>query len=422
METLLYPNNKDLFRLPWSLNESPIGWVEVTDICNIHCKGCYRLNKSGHKPFEKIKEEILFLKKWRNCDTITLAGGEAILHPKINDIIVFINENGMKSMIITNGVALNEKLLMQLKKSGLTGVSFHIDSTQNRPEIKNMKDVTELNLNPVRLHYAKLVANVGELTTSFGITVDNKNIDDIPLFVNWAIDNINFINTLTFIVYRGFPVSKGIEYYANGEKVEVKKNSLGYAITEKDFNKITIKSQDVYSTIKKHFPNYNANSYLGGTNDHKSIKWLIGNIILNTKGKMFGSYGNKSMEFLQSFYHFKTGRYLVHLKKNIFGKKIFFLSIIDKQVRKSFVAFTKYIIGNPLRIFVPLKALNIGIVQPPDFLADGNTDMCDGCPDMCVFEGKLVNSCRLDECLKFGSLIQFHVKDKTIANKLANLN
>ncbi len=419
MTDMIYPNHKDLYRLPWSLNESPIGWVEVTDVCNIHCEGCYRLNKSGHKTLDEIKDEILFLKKWRKCDTVTLAGGEAILHPEIVDIVMFVKQNGMKSMIITNGVALNVKLLTKLKESGLTGVSFHIDSTQNRPELKNKKNISELDLNAVRLHYAKLVADVGGLTTTFGITVDPENINDIPLFINWAINNINYVNTLTFITYRGMPVSSDIDYFANGEKVELKKNSLGYAVSEEDFDKINIKSQDVYSTIKKHFPYYNVNSYLGGTHNHKSIKWLIGNIILNSKGKMFGSIGNRVMELVQTFYHYKTGRYFVHFKKQRFGKKIFLFALVDKKVRKTFTEFCRYILIHPLLLFSPLKSLNIGIVQPPDFSADGTVDMCDGCPDMCVYEGKLINSCRLDECLNFGSFIRFYIKDKKLASQLS---
>lgn len=35
-------DKRDYYRLPWSMNDNPIAWIEVTDICNIHCEGCYR--------------------------------------------------------------------------------------------------------------------------------------------------------------------------------------------------------------------------------------------------------------------------------------------------------------------------------------------------------------------------------------------
>jgi len=68
------PDKKHMYRFPWSLNDNPIGWLEITDKCNIYCRGCYRLNQTGHKSFEQVKEEIRFLKEWRNCDNISIAG------------------------------------------------------------------------------------------------------------------------------------------------------------------------------------------------------------------------------------------------------------------------------------------------------------------------------------------------------------
>ena len=35
-------DKRNLYRLPWSMNDNPIAWLEITDTCNIHCEGCYR--------------------------------------------------------------------------------------------------------------------------------------------------------------------------------------------------------------------------------------------------------------------------------------------------------------------------------------------------------------------------------------------
>ena len=156
--TTTYPEKKNLYRLPYSLNDNPIGWIEATDICNIKCKGCYRLVMGeGHKPLEQIKEEILFLRKWRNCDNISLAGGEPILHPDIREIVSFISGMGMKSVILTNGLALNDNILKEMKEAGLLGFSFHVDVTQTRPEFNKDKIKSELELNDMRLEYAKMM-------------------------------------------------------------------------------------------------------------------------------------------------------------------------------------------------------------------------------------------------------------------------
>ncbi|MCZ7544801.1 MAG: radical SAM protein [Anaerolineae bacterium] len=116
----LKPRKRNMYRLPWSMNDNPIGWLEITDRCNIYCKGCYRQQLVGHFPIEQIKDDILFLKEYRNCDNISIAGGEPLVHPQILEIVSFIREHGMKPLILTNGVRLNNNigLARELKAAG----------------------------------------------------------------------------------------------------------------------------------------------------------------------------------------------------------------------------------------------------------------------------------------------------------------
>jgi hypothetical protein len=60
---------------------------------------------------------------------------------------------------------------------------------------------------------------------------------------------------------------------------------------------------------------------------------------------------------------------------------------------------------NPVKWFQPVYAQSIGIVQAPDMMENGMASMCESCPDMCVFDGNLVNSCRLDEYRKYGKMM-----------------
>ena len=415
MTAQLTPDKKKLYRLPYSMNDSPIGWIEATDICNIKCKGCYRLIiGEGHKPKEKIKEEILFLRKWRNCDGISLAGGEPILHPDILEIIAFIKELKMKSVMLTNGYALNDKILQDLKKAGLFGLSFHIDLTQTRPEFNKEEIKTEVALNDMRLMYAKMVKKYG-FYAHFGITVTPKNLHEVPVLIQWAIDNVTMVNGLSLIIYRGMPVMPGVEYFYNDKKVDITLESLGYTVDEDEYKTIKIKSEEVYSVIKEHFPDYDTMGYLGGTVDHTSFKWLWGSILANTKGVTFGSIGSRTLELAQSAYHYIHGTYLVYPKGRI-GRSIFIMGLFDPMIRKALWKYLRYCFANPLRFFYPMMSIGIGMVQAPDMLEDGRIDMCDDCPDMCVFEGKLVNSCRLDECRKFGGLLHIHVDKDLVKN------
>ena len=301
------PDKKNLYRLPWSANDNPIGWVEITDICNIHCDGCYRMIMGeGHKPLEKIKEEILFLQKWRNCDGISIAGGEPFTHPQLVDIVQFITDNKMKSLVLTNGYAMDEQILLKLKKAGLTGLSFHIDSTQIRPEFQKIKPEHEIELKELRLKCARMLKKVSGYYAHFGITVSRKNLYEVPDIIKWAIDNMDVVGGISLIIYRGVPAHEGIEYEAPaGKKVPILPGSLGYSISSEELQtNANVTSKEVYGVLKENFPGYEATAYLGGTIDHTSLKWLIGNLITNNKGKAFGSYGKKTIELVQTFYHF----------------------------------------------------------------------------------------------------------------------
>lgn len=409
MDSITTPFQRQLYRLPWSTTDNPIGWVEITDICNIHCDGCYRLVLGeGHKPLQKVKDEIDFLIKWRNCDGISLAGGEPILHPHITDIIQHISGRGVKSLILSNGYALSEDLLRKLKKAGLTGISFHIDSTQTRPEFKKQKIAKESDMDALRLECAQRLKKVGGIYSHFGITVNRDNLHEVPDFIQWGVDNMDVVNGISLITHRGLPVMDGVDYRAGGRRIDMQENTLGYTITPDKMNVASVSSKEVYAVIKARFPGYDAAAYLNGTMDHSSMKWLIGNLITDNKGKVFGAYGSKTMELAQTFHHLWFGKYLVYPKVKM-GRRIFFMGLFDGKVRSAFKRYLGHCLGNPLRFFHPVKAIGIGVIQAPDVLPDGRIDMCDSCPDMCIHEGKLVNSCRLDECRKFGMLLNASV-------------
>ena len=170
-----------LYRLPWSMNDNPIAWLEVTDICNIYCEGCYRQHMTGHKPLEQVKEEILFFKKWRNPDNVSIAGGEPLIHPQILDIVAFIREQGIKPVILTNGVALTPEYLAELKKAGLAGFTMHVDSHQSRPKWKGK---TEAGLNELRQYLTDMVVPVKGVYLVFNATVYPSTYHEIPDILN----------------------------------------------------------------------------------------------------------------------------------------------------------------------------------------------------------------------------------------------
>lgn len=394
---------RNYYRLPWSMNDNPIAWLEVTDICNIHCEGCYRQYMTGHKTLEQLKEEILFFKQWRNPDNVSIAGGEPLIYPQIVELIAFIAQQGIKPVILTNGMALTPELLHELKLAGLAGFTMHIDSHQNRP---HWEGKTEKDLNDLRQKYADMVAEEGGLYIIFNSTVYPSTFHEIPDVVRWGQANIRRVQGLVFITYRTATLDTKFATDKNDQEVDLSK--LSY--TRDTFDEKFVTSPEVYQIIKDNFPVYEASGYLGGSIRHDSYKWLIGAVVGNSH-KMFGSVGKKTMEISQTGHHLWTGRYLAYLSSARIGAKLFLLSPWDPTLRQAWKNWNRDFFTHPSHLFEGVYMQSIGIIQAPDLLPDGRADMCDSCPDITYLDGKLVNSCRMDEYRLFGGFVS--LLDKT---------
>jgi MoaA/NifB/PqqE/SkfB family radical SAM enzyme len=390
-------DKRDCYRLPWSMNDNPIAWIEITDKCNIACEGCYRQTITGHKTLEQLKEEVLFFKQWRNPDNFSIAGGEPLIHPQIVDLVAFIAEQGIKPVILTNGQALTPELLHELKKAGLAGFTMHIDSHQGRP---HWRDKSEQEHNELRQKYADMVAAEGGLYLVFNSTVYPSTFHEIPDVVRWAQANIEKVQGLVFITYRTATLDDSIATDKNDRQVDMSK--LSY--TRDKFDEAFVTSPEVYQLIKDNFPEYEASGYLGGTIRHDSFKWLIGAMV-GSKHQLYGSVGKQTMEMAQTGHHLWTGRYLAYLSTARIGSKVFWLSPWDATLRQAWKKRTQDVLRHPGRLFDEVFTQSIGIIQAPDLMPDGRADMCDSCPDITVFDGKFVNSCRMDEYRLFGGFV-----------------
>jgi hypothetical protein len=396
-----------LYRLPWTLPDNAISWLEPTSACNLACDGCYRENvKNSHKTLEEIKHELDIFQKLRTSDCISIAGGDPLLHPQILDIVKDIKSRGIKPILNTNGKALTKEFLVELKKAGVFGFTFHIDSKQGRAG--EWKGKNELELNELRLHYARMLADVKGISCSFNSTVYEDTLQYVPAMVEWAQQHIDIVHTMVFIAYRYVIPEMPLDWYAGGEKVEWDK--IMYH-TDK-IRKVDIKSTDVLAKVRERFPEFAPAAYLNGTEAPDTFKWMLTERV-GMKNNIFGYMGPKFMELVMSTYHLRTGKYLSYAspKETGLGKSILLLWMFDKGARKSAKKYLGYLLKNPFRIFKKVHFQSIMFIQPVDFMQDGGQNMCDGCPDITVWNDKLVWSCRLEEPKKFGTFLRSVPKD-----------
>lgn len=116
------------------INQRPlVVSFEVTLSCNCNCQHCdlggYRGGEQriGPKDYAKIVRELKPL-------VIQLSGGEPLLRPDILDIVKETKQFGRLpyTILVTNGVLLNEDIYLKLEEAGLNQLSISLDFPDKR--------------------------------------------------------------------------------------------------------------------------------------------------------------------------------------------------------------------------------------------------------------------------------------------------
>jgi MoaA/NifB/PqqE/SkfB family radical SAM enzyme len=391
----------DCYRLPWSLNDNILGWLEPTKRCNLYCEGCYSRNEKGSdKTLAQIKDELDVFVKNRRMDSISIAGGDPLVHPEVVEIVRMVRHQfGLKPVLNTNGLALTPELLRELKKAGLFGFTFHVDSSQTRP---GWKGADELALNELRLQFAQMVADEGDLTVSFNATIFEHTLQHVPKLLEWAARHIDLVNIMVLILFRTTRTSQ-FDYFAQGKPIDPAK----FVYYDEDKNPHPLDAHRVVETIQAADPLFKPAAYLGGTRDPESFKWLLAGRVGDKDG-IHGYVGPRFMELAQTAHHLFKGTYLAYSERKALGLGLPMMlggSLIDGGLRDAASRFASRALASPRRLLKRQYFQAVTIIQPIDVMADGEANMCDGCPDMTVHEGKLAWSCRLDELKQFGCFL-----------------
>lgn len=403
----------EYYRLPWSLTDNALTWFEVTSQCNLACEGCYHENvRNGHKTLAQVAEELVLYKRLRKSDCLSIAGGDPLVHPDIVRIVRMIREGGWKPILNTNGLALTAELLHDLRKAGVHGFTFHIDTTQRR---KDAKAEAEYDYNPLRQKFAEMLASEGGLSCSFNQTVSEQTLKQVPEVVRWAARYPDIVNTMVFILFRSPAMSERFEFQAMGKKAD-----LAQSYTPTSWGRgrnVTV--DDLMGKFRLVEPLYEPSAYLNGTVNPEQMKWTLATRFAN-RNTCFGYGSPKFMEAVQVFHHLFTGRWLSYGSPSTTSAgraAMLTFGLVDPGMRRLAWRFLK----SPRDWFRTTHIQTFAVIHPVDILPDGRMDMCDGCPDITAHEGKLYWSCRLEEVKKFGTFVSAIPREKTTSGEAAEV-
>jgi len=388
---------KGIYRFPWSQVDNPGTWIEVTDSCDLACPGCFRHRLEGHRSLDVIRDEIRLCQKATNCERVAIAGGEPLLYPQLTDVVAFISEQGMKPVLMTNGQRLTRGYALELKKAGLAQFYFHVDSGQERPGWKG-KD--EIAANELRQYYADMVLGLKGVMCGYNITITRANLETVPEIVRWGIANIDRVQSLTLIAIRGLITAPGTEYRAGDEAVDTRRLQCR-ADSAREYD---ITSDEMFELVRKAHPDLRPCAFLNGTADPSTNKFLV-MVPIGCREELYGVCGARAAELSQILHHFFAGRYTSLVRTPRPSKAVFFVSLLDREVRRAFGRFLSAAVRHPSRLFRKVHMQSINLVQPTEILGD-EKNFCDGCINLMPWKGTMVHSCVLDEYRMYGAPIR----------------
>jgi organic radical activating enzyme len=349
----------NLYEMPWQMYDCPNGWIEPTTFCNLKCPQCYRgCDRLDHRPehrqLEDLKKEVDSFIKDRNIQTISIAGGEPLLYPNLNELIKFIKDKNLSILLITNGVLLDKKRLLELKELKVDTIILHIGNYQNREKITTIEDS-----NVLRAKYCEMFRQVKEVNLGFILPVSQDNLADLPEILKFCRQNSDVVRLIDFTI---------MDDLFNHGKYEF--------IKRVNFGEIAQKVQDIYGI------EYCA--YIGKTVTDE-ISWLWGSAVFSGN-KFLGSTDGNFMKVIQEDYYKKNKKYLFSNSK----ANLSLLAIIKLIINRSIIKIlSNYIV---LKSKGKINWQLLLIINGPKAMAN-QIDLCKCCPDAMYWQGKLVPSC-----------------------------
>ncbi|MBI4508346.1 MAG: radical SAM protein [Deltaproteobacteria bacterium] len=389
---------RPLYRMPYDGKHVPHLVIEVNQRCNIRCTACYKHKDGETKPLETVLGEIDLALQRRDLRAITLAGGEPTLHPDLPAIIKYIDSRGVQAQMLTNGYKLSDDLLGRLHEAGLKELFLHIDSFQDRPDLRRGRGEKELN--DLREQIAKRVVANG-IHCSLVLTLYRATLNDLPGVVRFTLTN-PYITRLLVTCYTDFD-RIGREF--RGGDILGTLHGPGarrpLAMSGDSLAEEAVTSREVEALLRKEL-GMAPFGYVASSHNLTEPRWLFYYSLAQHQP-------GKPTRLLHIAPTFDRAVRLVYGLARLRGNPYSFADVLSQRqsltialvnalvsASPSTVRETMAFLAGMLRKGSSIQHKSFTFQQGPNLTADGAIEYCRDCPDATIRDGVLVPVCLVD--------------------------
>jgi len=354
-----------MMRMPWKGEFVPHAALDILRGCNCVCSYCYNTSRAVvFKPFDDVCKELDALLRLRRLQTISISGGEPLMHPEICRIVAEIHRRGICVAVLSNGILLTEEMAERLQHAGCDLMLLHIQQNQGRSDLPH----------PAEAHAEALRAAKGAVLKRYGI---------IPAFVM----------TLEADDGRGFQeAARFLARSADFEFLLVTVARDFRALSNPDTVTQDVDDTQILEVLGKN--GFQPYSFVGGRLDKNRPRWHIFHSVsrVNRGGRRTGWQVLRTSAIERIF---------LALNRWIKGHSVFLAKSSSAKIKLRLLL--NALTGGHLSAFpFALRAILLGeqlqdkhiIVQLPPFrLPDGRLEWCDDCPDATLKGGTLQPLC-----------------------------